>query len=109
MGAEKVWFTRGLEGKFKLRDPGGGWHHVMGGSEGAHVKTRGINLKKKMAGLLRVRGASQVVQVCREGEKVLRGASMKDIAMLRGENGRGIGLIVDGNGLIADLGCVFDY
>ncbi|XP_019855779.1 PREDICTED: probable imidazolonepropionase [Amphimedon queenslandica] len=57
-----------------------------------------------MAGLLRVRGASQVVQVCREGEKVLRGASMKDIAVIQGENGRGVGLVVDGNGLIADLG-----
>lgn len=59
----------------------------------------------KMAScLLRVRSASQVVQVCGGGERALRGDAMKNIAVLQGENGRGVGLVVDENGLIADLG-----
>ncbi|XP_041379330.1 LOW QUALITY PROTEIN: probable imidazolonepropionase [Gigantopelta aegis] len=57
-----------------------------------------------MAALLRVRGASQIVQVCANGEKVLRGAAMKEIAVLEGEGGRGVGVVVSKAGSITAVG-----
>ena len=60
----------------------------------------------RMTALLRVRGASQIVQVCTNGEKVLRGAAMKEIAVLEGEGGRGVGVVVSQDGRIAAVGCV---
>lgn len=59
-----------------------------------------------MAALLRVRGASQIVQVCANGENVLRGAAMKEIAVLEGEGGRGVGVVVSKDGSITAVGCV---
>ena len=71
---------------------------------GAVLRPRGAQIKIMASCLLRVRSASQVVQVCGGGERALRGDAMKNIAVLQGENGRGVGLVVDENGLIADLG-----
>lgn len=55
-------------------------------------------------GLLRIRDASQIVRICKRGEGILRGSAMKDIALLEGEGGRGVGIVVDQNGAITDLG-----
>ena len=60
----------------------------------------------RMTALLRVRGASQIVQVCTNGEKVLRGTAMKEIAVLEGEGGRGVGVVVSQDGRITAVGCV---
>ena len=57
-----------------------------------------------MEGPLRIRGASQIVQVCKEGEKVLRGAAMKSIAILQEEGDRKVGVVVDEKGRIASIG-----
>ena len=58
--------------------------------------------------LLRVRGASQIVQVCKNGEKVLLGAAMKQIAILNeeivGDRRRRLGVIVNNDGKIESIG-----
>ena len=58
----------------------------------------------EMEGLLRIKGASQIIQVCKEGEKVLRGAAMKSIAILQDEGDRKVGVVVDKKGRIASIG-----
>ena len=58
--------------------------------------------------LLRIRGASQLVQVCKNGEKVLVGAAMKQIAVLNeeiaGDSKRRLGVVVNNDGKIEALG-----
>ena len=60
--------------------------------------------------LLRVRGASQIVQVCRAGERVLVGSAMKEVAILKEEildnKNRTVGVVVNERGRIESLGFV---
>ena len=59
---------------------------------------------------LRVRGASQIVQVCRAGERVLVGSAMKEVAILKEEildnKNRTVGVVVNERGRIESLGFV---
>lgn len=57
-----------------------------------------------MAGLLRIRGAVQLVQVCKNGEKVLKGAAQRDLAVLTAGEGSGLSVVVDEEGSIAAIG-----
>lgn len=58
-----------------------------------------------MAGKLRIRGAIQLVQVCNNGERLLKGAKeMNKLAIMEGERDRTLGIVVDQNGLIKDIG-----
>ena len=55
---------------------------------------------------LRIRNATQVVTVCAKGERMLRGGEMASVALLEREEGegRGVGVVVDGNGKISAVG-----
>ena len=57
---------------------------------------------------LRVRNAAQIVTVCARGERVLRGGEMASVAVLErekdGDNGTGLGVVVDAGGKIAAVG-----
>ena len=57
-----------------------------------------------MAGLLRIRGARQLVQVCKNGEKVLKGAAQGDVAVLTAGERSGLSVVVDDRGNIAAVG-----
>ncbi len=71
---------------------------------------RTCSQRVNMEFLLRVRGASQIVQVCKAGERVLVGSAMKEIAILKEEiidsKNRTVGVIVNSNGRIESLGFV---
>ncbi|XP_070559217.1 probable imidazolonepropionase [Ptychodera flava] len=51
-------------------------------------------------GKLMVQNAKQVVLVCRNGEKVLKGESMKDVVVLEEDGQNGVSIIVGSNGLL---------
>ena len=53
--------------------------------------------------LLRVRNATQVVQVCRERQLMLRGLDMKSIAVVDRTADSGVTIVVGSSGLIADI------
>ena len=57
-------------------------------------------------GRLRVRGASQVLQVCAAGERVLRGSSMRGLAVVESKGTQTVGVAVDEAGKIAAVGWV---
>ncbi len=59
-------------------------------------------LKKKYA--LRVRNAAQVVLVCRQGERLLKGSQMQNIAVLEADGARGVGVVIGTDGKIAAVG-----
>ena len=51
---------------------------------------------------LRIHGASQLVLICSNGERVLCGEEQKSVATL--ESGKGLSVIVDKEGRIHDFG-----
>ena len=53
---------------------------------------------------LRIKNASQVVLVCTNGERVLKGSAMQDIVTLEASGGKGLSVLVDGEGNIAAVG-----
>ena len=53
--------------------------------------------------LLRIRNATQVVQVCRERQLMLKGSEMKKIAVVGRTETSGVSVVVDNTGLIADV------
>ena len=55
-------------------------------------------------GRLRIRGASQVVQVCSNGERSLRGSAMRNLAIINAEETNTVGIVVDETGKIAGVG-----
>lgn len=54
--------------------------------------------------LLRIRNAAQIVTVCSQQERVLRGAEMKTITILDSTSSRGLSVAVGTDGLIAGIG-----
>ena len=46
-----------------------------------------------------IRHARQIVAVCQNGERVLKGNEMNNVVVLQG-NGEGLSIVVDGNGKI---------
>ena len=57
--------------------------------------------------LLRVSGIGQLVQVCSNGERLLKGAAMREIAVMNHQReGKfsGISIVVNTAGTIADIG-----
>ena len=77
-----------------------------------HTRGRSIFVYSRfiMSFLLRIRGASQIVQVCKENERVLVGSAMKRVAILKeeivGSKKRSVGVVVNGEGKIDSLGWV---
>ncbi|KAL5517385.1 hypothetical protein EMCRGX_G002926 [Ephydatia muelleri] len=57
-----------------------------------------------MALRLRVRHAAQVVLVCCNGERVLKGAEMKNLVIYESERDQGLSIVVDEGGKIAAVG-----
>lgn len=57
-----------------------------------------------IVGRLRIRGASQVVQVCSNGERYLRGAAMRNLAVINAKEANTVGVVVDEAGKIAGVG-----
>ena len=55
---------------------------------------------------MRIRGATQIVQVCREGEKLVKGSAMRQLAILKEDLGRKLGLVVDKDGKVDSIGFV---
>lgn len=53
---------------------------------------------------LRIKNASQVVLVCANGERVLKGTAMQDIVTLEASGDMGLSVVVDGEGNIAAVG-----
>ena len=53
-------------------------------------------MKKKLL----IRHARQVVVVCQNGERVLKGSAMKNVVVLQGSEEEGFSVVVDGNGKI---------
>ena len=53
---------------------------------------------------LRVKNAAQVVLVCSQGQKMLRGPEMQSVEVLEAVGGRGLSVVVDGEGKIAAVG-----
>ncbi len=54
--------------------------------------------------LLRLRNAAQVVMVCSNKERVLRGTEMQTVAVLDSDPSRGLSVAVDMEGVIAAIG-----
>ena len=57
-----------------------------------------------IVGRLRIRGGSQVVQVCSNGERSLRGAAMRNLAVINAKETDTVGVVVDNAGKIAGVG-----
>lgn len=53
---------------------------------------------------LRIKNASQVVLVCANGEKLLKGTAMQDIVTLEASGDQGLSVVVDGKGNIVAVG-----
>ena len=82
---------------------------MVTGEYNSHVRdiTRGkINntIIHRMALRLRVRRATQVVLVCCNGERVLKGAQMKNVVVYESERDQGLSIVVDEGGKIAAVG-----
>ena len=53
--------------------------------------------------LLRIRNATQIVQVCRDRQLMLRGLEMKNVAVVDRTENSGVSIVVESCGLIADI------
>ena len=50
--------------------------------------------------LMVIRHAKQVVEVCRKGERVVKGEAMQSVAIVEGRHGEGVSIVVDDVGKI---------
>ena len=53
---------------------------------------------------LRIKNAVQVVLVCSQGQKMLKGAEMQSVEVLEAAGGQGLSVVVDRQGKIAAVG-----
>ena len=61
-------------------------------------------LETNLRYLLRIRNAAQIVTVCSNREKMLKGADMQKVAILEATTNRGLSVAVNKVGLIAAMG-----